>query len=481
MYLPQEKINHLQLRGRFLYHEDALLVREEYKVAYSDLLSFHENPMSRGGGAIVLGQSGIGKTSFLYYLLLRLLCEKKTVAFQVKNSFIVFQETQVLLCNATDHLAAYFIPNGSWVLSDSRVRFDEPCDAFLSAAEAGNGWIIHTASPSKDKWEVLERKCHAHSYWMNVFTLDELNALGNILHLDTDILCNNYNLWGPFAGLCISLARGIISATSHEQAVIKAADALTRSNSEFDVLLLIESPTHKIFVSRPAPNTKRKGTIVDFGSNHLRGIVANAYAQRSNVMRLSFYRLIRGHPWFGSLAGKMYEIHVLLWFQHSQDETSLACTGAEANFPQLQIPACPGNLKFFTKVTELKQLEEPEPGYPICVIPTSEKFPSFDAFIITHDAIITLQITISHRHSAKKEGFQDLRKNLPAKLLANRPQRYHVFVTDEEDNAKKLRAQNLAHIPDDTRVYAAVIPVKDLELKVPLTATIVEELESKSK
>jgi hypothetical protein len=60
MYLPQEKINRLQLRSRFLYHEDALLVREEYKVAYSDLLSFHENPMGRGSGVVVLGQSGIG-------------------------------------------------------------------------------------------------------------------------------------------------------------------------------------------------------------------------------------------------------------------------------------------------------------------------------------------------------------------------------------------------------------------------------------
>ncbi|KAN0134263.1 hypothetical protein V8E53_007761 [Lactarius tabidus] len=460
MYLPQEKINHLQLRGRFLYHEDALLVREEYKVAYSDLLSFHENPMGRGSGVVVLGQSGIGKTSFLYYLFLRLLSEKMTVAFQVKDNFIVFQETQVLLCNGTDHLEAHFIPNGSWVLSDSRVHYEMPCSAFVSAAEAGNGWVIHAASPPKDKRDAWQNMFTP--YWMDVFTLAELNALGNILHLDTDILCNNYNLWGPFAGLCISLTRGITQAGIYEQVVVKAANDLIKSDLRFDVFSK-ESPTHKIFVVLPVPNTKRQAANLKFGSNHLRGIVARTYAQQSNVAQLAFFRTIHGHPWFSSPAGKMYEIHILLWFQYSQDKTSWPCTGADTTFPHFQLPACPGNLQFFTKAEELEEIKEPESGRPLCVIPTSATFPSFDAFVLTDDAIITLQITISDRPNTKKQGFQDLRKNLSANLLAKRSQWYHIFITEKEDYAKELREQNLAHVPKDTFVYSAVIPVEDLE------------------
>jgi hypothetical protein len=101
-----------------------------------------------------------------------------TVAFQVKDNFIVFQETQVLLCDATDHLEAHFIPNGSWVLSDSRVHYEMPCSAFVSAAEAGNGWVIHAASPPKDKRDAWQNMFTP--YWMDVFTLAELNALGYV-------------------------------------------------------------------------------------------------------------------------------------------------------------------------------------------------------------------------------------------------------------------------------------------------------------
>lgn len=58
MYLTQEKINYLQLRDQFFYLEDTLLVRNEYEVAYQDLVLTHDNPRSRG--VVVLGQSGIG-------------------------------------------------------------------------------------------------------------------------------------------------------------------------------------------------------------------------------------------------------------------------------------------------------------------------------------------------------------------------------------------------------------------------------------
>lgn len=213
-YLPQEKINRLHLRDWFFYFEDALLVRDEYKVAYNDLLSFHEDPMSKGSGVVVLGQSGIGmhvsltavsfannchltpnlgKTSFLYYLLFRLLSEKRTVAFQVKRKFIVFQATQVLLHNAEDPLAAMFISNGSWVLSDSRVYFEEPCPAFFSAAEAGNGWVVHATSPPKDKSDAWQKMYTA--YWMDVLTLDELNALGYVQYDSCCLCCLYADFW----------------------------------------------------------------------------------------------------------------------------------------------------------------------------------------------------------------------------------------------------------------------------------------------
>jgi hypothetical protein len=271
------------------------------------------------------------------------------------------------------------------------------------------------------------------------------------------------------------LTRGIAQAGIHEQVVVKAANDLIKSGLRFDVFSK-ESRTHKIFVVLPVPNTKRQAANLTFGSNHLRGIVARTYAQQTNVAQLAFYRTIHGHPWFSSPAVKMYEIHVLLWFQYSQDKTFWPCTGADTAFPQIQLPACPGNLMFFTEVEELQDIKEPESRCPLCVVPTSATFPSFDAFVLTDDAIITLQITISGRPDTKKQGFQDLHKNLPADFLAKRSQRYHIFIAEEEDNAKKLREQSHTHIPKDTFVYSAVIPVKDLG-SIPVTEERIAALE----
>lgn len=59
-YLPKEKIHYLQLRDWFNYSEDVLLIRNEYKVAYENFLSYHDSEDRKGGGVVVLGQAGIG-------------------------------------------------------------------------------------------------------------------------------------------------------------------------------------------------------------------------------------------------------------------------------------------------------------------------------------------------------------------------------------------------------------------------------------
>jgi hypothetical protein len=65
-YLPKENVHSLRL-SQLHFGESVLLVREEYKDAYSYLESrkAKEEASSRGGGRIVSGQPGIG----LYLLL----------------------------------------------------------------------------------------------------------------------------------------------------------------------------------------------------------------------------------------------------------------------------------------------------------------------------------------------------------------------------------------------------------------------------
>ena len=202
---------------------------------------------------------------------------------------------------------------------------------------------------------------------------------------------------------------------------------------------------------------------------------ARAYAQQDYAVRYRFYETIRGHPWFTSPACQIFEIHILMWFWHYRYGNSLGCTGSAESSPQLQIRSCPENLKFFYKVEELKDISEP--GKPICLIPTSPTFPTLSAVILTSNAVITAQITIALKHDANEQEFDLIYKNLPPGLLAKRPGRYHVFITDTGFTAKSLREQNQMQIPNGTLVYSADIGVEYLDLMAPVTEELVEALD----
>ena len=102
---------------------------------------------------------------------------KKSVAFQVDDKFLLFQDTGVRLCDTTSY-SGQIIPDGTCALADSHHRFEEPCDAFLNACRSGRTWVVQATSPLEDKRRLWEKECGADMYWMDVVTLDELNALG---------------------------------------------------------------------------------------------------------------------------------------------------------------------------------------------------------------------------------------------------------------------------------------------------------------
>jgi hypothetical protein len=91
--------------------------------------------------------------------------------------FFLFQDTGVRIYG-TDSYYGMNLPDGTWALSDSRPRFESPCAAFLTACGASHAWVVQTTSPLKSNWKKWSRLNNAGTYWVDVFTLDEMNALG---------------------------------------------------------------------------------------------------------------------------------------------------------------------------------------------------------------------------------------------------------------------------------------------------------------
>jgi hypothetical protein len=263
---------------------------------------------------------------------------------------------------------------------------------------------------------------------------------------------------------------------SHEQAVFDAASEVIKDQSHFNHFTS-PSARHDIFVVRPSPSC-RGSPRVDFGTNRLREIFARAYAQQDHAVRRSFYGSIRGDPYFTSLARQMFEIYVLLWFWHAQAQESLPCTGAAVHSPQLEIPACPGNLKFFYKPEELQTMNEP--GLPMCLIPTSRTFPTGtpDAVVLTSNAVITVQIVIAYKYDSKEQlEFDHIYENIPSALLTKRPGRYHVLIMDRVYDSTTFREQKLTQIPVGTHVYATSVHMRHLDSKALVTEERVRALE----
>ena len=130
---------------------------------------------------------------------------------------------------------------------------------------------------------------------------------------------------------------------------------------------------------------------------------------------------------------------------------------------------------FFYKPEELKDIGEP--GKPICLVPTSQIFPTLSAVVLTSDAVITVEITIAFKHVTKAQEFDLIYRNLPPDLLKNRPKRYHVVITDEDINPYSWQEQNQTQIPDGTLVYCTVINVGNRAWTLPVTEEHVEALE----
>jgi hypothetical protein len=309
---------------------------------------------------------------------------------------------------------------------------------------------------------------------LSTFIFMPSSSRSKLLDLNSKILRDNYNSWGPSARICVRFAEYPELICSHEQAVFDAASEVTKGyHSPFDHF---RSPSarHDIFVIRPSPGY-RELPRVEFGTNHLRDIFARAYAQRDHAMRQIFYRSIRGDPYFASPARQIFEIYVLLWFWHARAQESLSCTGAAVHLPQLEIPACPENLKFFYKPEELQSMNEP--GLPMCLVPTSQIFPTPDAVVLTSDAVITVQITVPSEYDSREIEFDHIYENIPSALLTKRPGRYHVLITDRKYGAGSLREQEPTQIPLGTHLYSTFVDMGQLDSKALVTEERVKALE----
>ncbi|KAH9172976.1 hypothetical protein EDB89DRAFT_1905679 [Lactarius sanguifluus] len=423
-YVPKTRIDHLKMSELGYKETRGLLVRPEYNVTFDVLQQDHWAAAEDCGGVVVTGQPGIGGV----------------YRYPLKAD-------------------PRFLPEGTWVLSDSNDEAPQPCSTFRSATKLQTAWLIQTSSPLKKRWEDWVKYCDADTFVMNHVSIEEITALSKIFGLDVSNIQRLYRKWGPSARTCLKLLSEGKEAP-HELKVKSAAiEFVKTADANFNV----SKVSHLIFSVRPEAQdrTGRRSQVAEMATDHIKDIIsyaaADASAQRARCSKDS------------SLAG----------YTLAPNAEPLRCFAT--NQADLEIPACgKEQTTFFDRKSSLNSKDVN--GWnkpPFCLLPKPKIFPTADAIVITREFVITIQVTLSNEHDANQAGFDEIKKIIPASLRMtpskqDKPWR-HVFITHSDNWAESLRAQNLPGLPDGALVYSGVSDI----LRSGVTREHVEALNEK--
>ncbi|PBK71844.1 hypothetical protein ARMSODRAFT_1002827 [Armillaria solidipes] len=186
-----------------------------YYISIEHSLEQYANPFreeeaeSQLAGFIVLGHTGIGKSIFLYYiLLLRLQAKKPTILVLNPNVVTVFLQ-QGVFSVAIAHFddVAMLIPDSTWCLVDSNQELKQPPQFAIQSPF----FIVQAASPIKDHIAWKDKTLGVWEYIMKPFSLPELivgrnRGLRFYEHVSEIALQNHYERYTPSARVAYQFA-----------------------------------------------------------------------------------------------------------------------------------------------------------------------------------------------------------------------------------------------------------------------------------
>ncbi|KAI0250344.1 hypothetical protein BJV78DRAFT_1283292 [Lactifluus subvellereus] len=476
-YVPKSWMDDLELRA-FKYKEDAFLVREEYAFAFDKLETRSADSEKRGGGVVVLGQPGIGKTCFLFYALFRRLCAKKPTAFHASKHFVVFKDTGVTVHDAAEE-EYNVLPAETWALTDSNEYNKGPCTTFLCASAWGRAWIVQATSPAGDRWYQWSKEYHAGLFVMQCPTPEELIALCTIFGLDLDRFREQIKLWGHSARTCVTLTRDPLQISSRIDLATRAAQKFVEKPDSFidESQTRLHTDSHVLLTIRPR-DPQRNSVVGDIETSFLRNLVDTAIKELDAAKQVNFFHTISKHPSLGASVGYVFEKFVYAWFFAPPKLEELPCTPRSPGLlrPLHTIPVCK-EVMVFSGMSTFESASKHKT--PFCWLPTSQVFPVTDAIICTNTHIITIQSTVSSHHDLNVEQFKKIQAAFLKSFQHNR-QWCHVFITNEEDKAKALREQVFRGLPNGVDIYSAVLGMDKFRLTAAKDLTDVERVRSEA-
>ncbi|KAH9000070.1 hypothetical protein EDB92DRAFT_460622 [Lactarius akahatsu] len=421
-YVPETHINSLRMEVLGYPESRGLLVRPEYDIALGMLNDGYKTAKNhQRDGVVVTGQPGIGRTCFLYYLLLHKLSEMEPVALERPGFFILFHDGGVytLPLNAE----AEYIPDGTWALSDGNDEPYQPCSVFRTASKRQTAWVIQTTSQVEARWRRWRKYSRADLFVMNHVSIEEITALSKVFNLDVGNTQHLYGKWGPSAArTCLQLLlegeEGL-----HEREVMKAAGHFV--HDPHTIASLDESRVSGLLFSIQPMNLGRRVQIPEIATDHIKEIISYAAADAVPQDQIKFFHSLSTKPSFRASAEKMFEGFVLSWLYTCPNAEPLRCFATDQ--VDLEIPACGKEQTIFFDNTNSSRSVNGD-RLPSCLLPKAQTFPTACAIVITDEFVITIQVILSHRHETKGGDLDVMKEVIPPHV--RRDKWRHVFITN---------------------------------------------------
>ncbi|KZV66101.1 hypothetical protein PENSPDRAFT_755962 [Peniophora sp. CONT] len=168
----------------------AIVVLGEYKTLLVHLIETESASQKKQRPVVVTGHPGIGKTTFLFYLLLYRLERKHPTAIQLDTGYyFIFDDQGVVVrrCTHYDHRL-----DKCWALVDSNSEIVKPCGPLSRRAAR----VIQTTPPEPERWSWYEQY-GAALYVMDLPNAMEVAAIIKEHNYDPSHTLFYVSKWGP--------------------------------------------------------------------------------------------------------------------------------------------------------------------------------------------------------------------------------------------------------------------------------------------
>ncbi|KAJ7222393.1 hypothetical protein GGX14DRAFT_663556, partial [Mycena pura] len=433
--------------------QNVLVVREEYKYLYTMLKNQREDvPSHKKYAAVVTGQPGIGKTTFLLYLLLHRLQEKSPTAVQVTmNRYYIFDKQGVAKYKTGSEDCDLTRLWACWALVDSNSSVEKPCDDFLSFSEV----IIQASSPKPTRWQEWLKQLEGDLIVSELPTALEISVIARELGLNTTLAGRLVRKWGPSTRNIIRLlqSRDTEYESKLEIDAETAARAVLASPERLNTVLVDTSPdalsstgSSAVFVRPFWDNDGRRWRSVSqsfIPTEHLAGIIGALNSQLANAEALKLFAALSTHSLTRGAAGWRFE----------RDMHFRLCGGGAAIIIDKydNLGETTGETMNMTPATKLlagtlNSLGSARSSDAYYWLPSVANFPGIDGVLGDNDGhVFAVQSTYNPNHTSADEGLKkawqymdrDVRKFCSWHLVA---------VSDTPATAKKLGRTMAKHL-----------------------------------